>query len=71
MYLVFSIGYLVYYESRDSSFLFYTRYIIHDTIYTFHMLFERKNQKRFRMIWTIICALIIISMIILYTPIFR
>ena len=35
------------------------------------MLFNKKHQKRIQTAWAIITVLIIISMILLYSPIFR
>jgi uncharacterized membrane protein len=32
------------------------------------MIFDPKFKKHFRIGWTIICILIIVSMILLYTP---
>jgi predicted nucleic acid-binding Zn ribbon protein len=37
---------------------------------TITMLFHKKTQKAAKMVWMVICVLIIISMILLYTPIF-
>ena len=35
------------------------------------MLLDKKNRKKIQIVWTILCVMIIISMILLYTPIFR
>jgi len=32
------------------------------------MLFEKKNQKKIKIMWMIIGALVILSMILLYAP---
>ncbi|TSC68135.1 MAG: hypothetical protein G01um101472_142 [Parcubacteria group bacterium Gr01-1014_72] len=34
------------------------------------MLFEKKHQKKIKIVWAIVCILIIVSMVILYTPIY-
>ncbi len=37
-----------------------------------HMLFmSKKNKRRFEVIWGVISLLVILSMILLYMPIFR
>gem|GEM_PF-1059736 len=35
------------------------------------MLFNKKHQKRLQVIWGILSILIILSMILLYSPIFK
>jgi predicted nucleic acid-binding Zn ribbon protein len=35
------------------------------------MLFHKKTQKAAKMVWMVICVLVIVSMILLYAPIFR
>lgn len=35
------------------------------------MFFGKQNQKKIRIIWAVLSILIIISMIMLYTPIFK
>ena len=35
------------------------------------ILLKRKHQKKIQVTWAVVCVLIIISMILLYTPIFR
>jgi len=35
------------------------------------MIFGKKNQKRMRAIWIVISILVVVSMILLYTPIFQ
>ena len=35
------------------------------------MLFNKKNRKKIQTFWTVICILVIASMILLYTPFFR
>lgn len=34
------------------------------------MLFQKKTQKAAKVVWMIICILVIVSMIIFYAPIF-
>lgn len=34
------------------------------------MLFEKRHRKKVGIIWAVLCVLIIISMVLLYTPIF-
>lgn len=36
-----------------------------------YMLFNKKHQKKIQTAWVVVCVLIIISMILLYMPIFR
>jgi len=35
------------------------------------MLFNKKHQKRIQVVWAIVSIFIIISMILLYSPIFQ
>ena len=35
------------------------------------MLFDRRHKKKIQMTWTILCIVIIVSMILLYSPIFK
>ncbi|KKU70502.1 MAG: hypothetical protein UX94_C0005G0064 [Parcubacteria group bacterium GW2011_GWA2_47_21] len=42
-----------------------TRYIVHNIL----MFFQNKHRKKINAIWAVLCVLIIISMILLYTPI--
>lgn len=32
------------------------------------MLFQQKNKKAFKIIWTVLCVIIILSMVLLYIP---
>ncbi len=34
------------------------------------MLFNKKHQKKIQTIWVVLCVLIIVSMVLLYSPIF-
>ena len=34
------------------------------------MLFQKKTQKAAKMLWGVICILVILSMILLYSPVF-
>ena len=33
-----------------------------------NMLFQKKHQKKVQTVWTVVCVIIIISMILLYVP---
>ncbi len=35
------------------------------------MLFNKKHQKKIQVIWAVVSLLIIVSMILLYSPFFR
>jgi len=35
------------------------------------MFFNKKHQKKIQVIWAVVCVLIIVSMILLYSPIFQ
>ena len=37
----------------------------------YHMLFNKKHKKVIGAVWAVVCFLIIVSMVLLYTPIFR
>jgi|GEM_PF-3888822 len=34
------------------------------------MLFDQKNNKKVRIIWAVVCALVILSMLLLSAPVF-
>jgi predicted nucleic acid-binding Zn ribbon protein len=35
------------------------------------MLFDKRHKKKVQFIWVVLCILIIVSMMLLYTPLFR
>ncbi len=48
----------------------FVRYPSRVAIYYLYMFFSKKHQKKIQIIWGILVILIIISMILLYSPIF-
>lgn len=43
----------------------------HCSLYTARMLFDKKHQKKVRIIWGVLAVMIALSMILLYFPVFR